>query len=170
MEVVALLAKYGIEVEQYPWGDERGRPSGVQWGPSGDAGLRWPSTVVAEENAGVQYVLHEGVHLIVAAKPQDIEDVPEEDGLLQLERVLARHLGPRERRAVIDYQFITSLGFDHVGPMSKRVLRSGYAEVGDWKRPTQSWWWREGVAKAVGLGLLTPDGRPTWKRNKEFQR
>jgi hypothetical protein len=167
MTVEELLGRYGIEVERFTLPrafEPRDRPAGVKWGPSGSAGLRWPSTVVAEEDAGVQYVLHEGAHLITASKPQDVEDVAEEDGLMQLERAVARYLRASERRAVIDYQHITSLSFDHVGAMFRRHPRHGYAEVGDWRRPTRSRWWRNGIARAVALGRLTPDGRPTWKR------
>lgn len=166
MNVEDLLGRYGIRVEWYPWGPERHVPAVDSMGPSGSAGIRWPDVVVAEENVGVAAVLHEGMHLIFGTSLEfhRAQTETEDEGLLQLERSLARYLHPRERRAVIDYQSITTLGFDHVGQMCRRHQRTGYAEVGDWKRPTRTWWWREGAAKAVALGLLTPDGRPTWKR------
>ena len=169
MTVEELLGRYGIEVELHhldSWADAGQREALRidKMGPSESAGLRWPDVVVADPAVGVQYILHEGVHLITASCLQDVDDVPEEDGLLQLERSLARYLKPKERRAVIDYQGITALSFDHVGQMRQRCRRPGSAEVGDWKRPTQAWWWRNGQAKAINAGLLTADGRPTWKR------
>lgn len=166
MTVEEVLERYGIRVEWYPWAGQKEKPAIDSMGPSGAAGLRWPDVVVAEEDVGVARVLHEGMHLIMAPSLEFHRAVSEaeEEGLLQLERAVARHLRPVERRAVIDYQAVTSLSFDHAGRMARRQQRPGYAEVGDWKRPTKTWWWREGAKRAVALGLLTPDGAPTWKR------
>lgn len=169
MTVEDLLGRYGIRVEWFPWADEATTPSVDSWGPSGDAGIRWPDVVVAREHARVAVVLHEGMHLVCGTSLEfhRAETETEEEGLLQLERVVARHLRPTDRRDVIDYQSVTSLTFDLVGQMrERRNGRGRHAEVGDWKRPTRTWWWREGAAKAVALGLLTPDGRPTWKRRQ----
>lgn len=162
MTVESLLERYGIRVERYPWQGEHRQhaPPVDSESPAGCAGIRWPDTIVAEEDAADHYVLHEGVHLIMAPtlKFHLREEEPEEEGLLQLERALARYLSPMSRRGVIDWMSITMVAIEP--SPSKRVP----SEVGAWKHPLRTSWWRDGKARAVQLGVLTPEGRPTWRR------
>lgn len=154
-----LLERYGLRVDWYTAEDRRyrGVPHFDSMGPSGMAGIRWSHVVVAQEGVGVQYLLHEGLHLVCARRLSDVEEVPEEAGLLQLERAVAGYLSPLERRAVVEYQGITEIS---------AVLN---AEVRDWKRPASTAWWRRGVALAAEAGLLTPTGKPTWQRHRFYE-
>lgn len=172
-----ILARYGISVERHNGFLYELKRQGVldyhSMGPSEAAAMRWPDVVVAEFHAADEYVLHEGCHLIVAPSLEAHENPVEgqrmsreEDGLLQLERALARRLPPKLRKRVIDYQSITSI--DAECPPGAR--RSGYAEVGDWKRPTRTSWWEEGLKIAIEMGFLSAAGEPTWCRHPEFRR
>lgn len=128
-----------------------------------DAGIRWPNTVIAPADAGVEDLLHELTHLVTASCLEDVSDNPENDGQLQLEWAISRLMSKSDRKEVFDYALQTQVQiFDQ-----KYEDRLGFRDhVGAWKHPRRSRWWREGKQIAIKKGLLNPDGTPTWKRVK----
>lgn len=159
MTVEQILTRYGLEVRCL--GEHDPDPKGSTFGPRG-VGLIWPNTVVvpfkdwALTKSGRKIraaeSLHEGLHLVYATSPEDISDDGEEEGLLQLEYAAEKLLGPKDRKLVREYRGITAVG------------EPPYLYVGDYKRPWQTKWWREGFKLAVERGVLTPDGQLTWRR------
>lgn len=177
-----MLERYGLKLVRVtlgPYGADVSLQTGerlshVSWGPQGDAGYIWPDTVVVLPSSDgtdpdPEYVLHEGIHLVVARRQSDIEVNDEGEGLLQLERAIARYLSKADRDAVIEYQHHTAIecAYDEV----EFAGRGCAVMVGDLKgRETEMKWWARGVAWCKKHGLLNEHGRPTWKQMPKKRR
>lgn len=165
---VDIAARYGLTVR---FNDGSGGDRGYSVGPR-DCSLRWPDTIYVprmfgwdNENkplqVGPEDVLHEMMHLVCASRFRDIGKDDESFVLMQVERAVGALMSPGDFRKVRAYQKGTTIDV----PMPNQPGYFRQRRVGPC--PEKQSWWKPGMQRAVEFGLLTPEGKPTWRRREK---
>ena len=148
--VEKIAASFDVRIGLMTW--EEGRSARRLNGPNGNAGMSLTErTVWYTQEALLQHVLHEIMHIVTNPPGEDHEYVPEDFLLMQFERCVARSLGKFICEQVIRWQLET------VAPLI--VPEAALGEILNYEKTKP---WLEGYERARRLGLLNGRNKPTW--------
>lgn len=183
----SVLKRYGITLALYN-GDRALKSLKINWGPQ-YAGVDLKNRRVmmtlgpgdranSDETFGVyganplSDILHEAGHIIFANGDEERLTEPEYNGQLQLEMALAKIItngvpaAMRDVKHYVDHSVLAQADarrYLERSPLELVFKREGILKEVNNGRYMMSKLWRDGTARAKKLGVLSPQGHPTWR-------